>query len=359
MKKKEAIETLQGTTPNRVLCYVADYAQNMYVPNFASEQPGATYYYSPMNAYCFGVVDASIDRLTGWIYMEDQAKKGGNNVASLLMHHLHYKGIVAESAVEPFKELNLVMDNCGGQNKNRHVLRLLHLVVKWGIAKVARAIFLVHGHTKNDCDPLFNLMKKEYRRRNCFTPEDIIKSIDHERVEAVMVPVDTFKDWDALENEYMKKPAGNTKTNHIFCVDIDRDNGNTMYIQQSDGSIVEEMKLVKPQFFDADATFWKSLQPMTMDSGGLPDIKWKELYGKWGKFIPVKAKKQWRYYSEQPPQSKLQAISKQSKEAWQQRKQRVRTVHDDDEKKPLEKKPKLDDTQDNKGNMEGITRGVI
>ena len=154
-KKKEAIESIQqGTTANRVLCDVADYAQNMYVPNFASEQPGATYYYSPMNAYCFGIVDASIDRLTGWIYMEDQGKKGGNNVASLLMHHLQYKGIVAKSAVEPFKELNLVMDNCGGQNKNRHVLRLLHLMVKTGIAKVARAIFLAHGHTKNDCSSI-------------------------------------------------------------------------------------------------------------------------------------------------------------------------------------------------------------
>ena len=60
----------------------------MYLPSFASEQPGATYYYSPLNVYVFGVVDAAIDKLYAYMYMEDIGKKGGNNVASLLMHHL-------------------------------------------------------------------------------------------------------------------------------------------------------------------------------------------------------------------------------------------------------------------------------
>jgi hypothetical protein len=159
----------------RTLCFVADYAQNMYIPNFASEQPGATYYYSPMSCYCFGVVDASKDHLSAWMYTEDVAKKGGNNVASLLMHHLDYYGI--SKTTEPFKELNLIMDNCGGQNKNRHVLRLLHFIVKRRIATVAKAIFLVRGHTKNACDRLFNTMKKQYRKVNSFTPQDLVDSI--------------------------------------------------------------------------------------------------------------------------------------------------------------------------------------
>jgi hypothetical protein len=91
-KRDEAIATKGLPAKERTLCYVADYAQNMYIPNFASEQPGATYYYSPMSAYVFGVVDASVDRLSAWIYTEDIAKKGGDNVASLLMHHLKATG---------------------------------------------------------------------------------------------------------------------------------------------------------------------------------------------------------------------------------------------------------------------------
>jgi hypothetical protein len=53
---------------------------------------------------------------------------------------------------QPVKELNLFFDNCGGQNKNRMVLRLLPLLVGLRVAKTVRAAFLVRGHTKNDCD---------------------------------------------------------------------------------------------------------------------------------------------------------------------------------------------------------------
>jgi hypothetical protein len=89
-----------------------------------------------------------VDCLSAWIYTEDIAKKGGNNVASLLMHHLEHHGIIEASTVEPFMELNFIMDNCGGQNKNRHVLHLLTYIVKRRVATVTRAIFLVRGHTK-------------------------------------------------------------------------------------------------------------------------------------------------------------------------------------------------------------------
>ena len=87
VKKKEAMDSLLLPPSERVLCFVADYAQNMCLPNFASKQPGATYYYSPFNVYCFGIVDASINSLTAYLYPEDIGKKGGNNVASLLMKH--------------------------------------------------------------------------------------------------------------------------------------------------------------------------------------------------------------------------------------------------------------------------------
>ena len=44
----------------------------MYLPNFSAEQPGATYYYSPLNVYPFGSVDGSTEptELTGHFYYE-------------------------------------------------------------------------------------------------------------------------------------------------------------------------------------------------------------------------------------------------------------------------------------------------
>jgi hypothetical protein len=343
-KKKEAIATAALPPSQRVLCYVADYAQNMQIPNFASEQPGATYYYSAMNVYVFGVVDAHRDSLNAFIYPEDVAKKGGNNVASLLMLHLQQQGIIDQAVTtEPFKELNLVMDNCSGQNKNRHVLRLLHFLVKRKIATTARAIFLVRGHTKNDCDRLVNTMKKEYRKTNCFTPQDLINSMHHDKVTPISIPANAFCDWDKLEDTYIKAPTGVTKINHIFTVDINRNNGNTMYLQESSDSPETELVLVKPLYHDNDATFWRELQPQVIPPVGIQDIKWRELYKKWGAFVPEDKKKEWRYYNEVPPEEKMKAVAKQSKEARTQRKSRARTVHGDNSKKePPKKKAKVD-----------------
>jgi hypothetical protein len=156
------------------------FAQNMYLPNFAAEQPGATYCYSPLNAYPFGIVDCSTQpsQLTAMMFYEGtihlllvelrtprgctiqrltftcsqlkgEAKKRGNTVASLIWKFLEVQGLRNGSTAN---EINLVFDNCAGQNKNRMVTRFLFYLVKLKICQTARAIFLVKGHTKNNCD---------------------------------------------------------------------------------------------------------------------------------------------------------------------------------------------------------------
>jgi hypothetical protein len=74
-KNIEAREHASCKQPHhqRTFTFVANFAQNMYVPNFAAEQPGATYYFSPLNIYPFGVlVDTSTDPtlLTAFVFTE-------------------------------------------------------------------------------------------------------------------------------------------------------------------------------------------------------------------------------------------------------------------------------------------------
>ena len=184
-KKAEAYADRDKCKSDRCYCYVADYAQNACVPTFNSEQPCETFFYSPANCYIFGVADASHKptKLTAHVYMEFDGKKGGNNVASLLWKQFKLDGLVpqvdptTQDIIDedhvPAKEINLVFDNCGGQNKNRMVLRMLTILVKRKVCMVARAIFLIRGHTKNDCDRLFNLMKQNCRGSNIYTPQDL------------------------------------------------------------------------------------------------------------------------------------------------------------------------------------------
>jgi hypothetical protein len=50
------------------------------------------------------------------------------------------------------KELNLIMDNCAGQNKNNHVILLAPYLVKMGYFGCVNIIFFITEHTKNVCD---------------------------------------------------------------------------------------------------------------------------------------------------------------------------------------------------------------
>ena len=245
------------------------------------------------------------------------------------------------------------MDNCSGQNKNRYVLWLLHLLVKKRVATTARAVFLVQGHTKNDCDRHFNTMKRLYRKSNCFTPNDIVECMVHPKVEPVMVAEDDFADWDKLKDVYIKAPTGETKTNHIFLVNINRNNGNSMYLQESDGGVETELVLVRQQYHNEDALFWRALQPTVVPPLGIQDIKWRELYKKWGAFVPQDKKQQWRYYNEAPPEQNMMTVATHTKEARQQRKKRSQTVHNS------ESKPTKDANTDDHKEDEDRTTGVI
>jgi hypothetical protein len=105
--------------------FVVDYGQNMELPVYNKEPPGCTYYFSPMSIYNLGVVDHAhvyddgqvSERLHCHVYTEGVGKKrGANNVASLIMKTLQKLNLLCKDSVGG--ELNIVFDNCSGQNKN-------------------------------------------------------------------------------------------------------------------------------------------------------------------------------------------------------------------------------------------------
>ena len=127
---------------------MADYSQSEQLPYFGNEQPGETYYYSPLKVSIFGIVDFSVKggKLTAFVYHEGEGKKGGDNVASLLLKEWKEQNWLRDT---PGKEMVILMDNCGGQNKNNHVLRLALYLVEAGYFKKVTFNFYIVGHTKN------------------------------------------------------------------------------------------------------------------------------------------------------------------------------------------------------------------
>ena len=147
---QEHIATARSNPSVKTL--VVDYGQNMQLPWFGSNQPGSTYYYTPLNVYNLGVVDVAHngdDRLYCHVYTESEGHKGGDNVASLIIKTLHNLGWIEDNSIHT---LNIVFDNCPGQNKNNTVIRLVPYLVEMGYFRRVEFMFLIVGHTKNNCD---------------------------------------------------------------------------------------------------------------------------------------------------------------------------------------------------------------
>ena len=85
--------------------------------------------------------------------------------------------------------------------------------------------------------------------------------------------------------------------------------------------------LVLPEFQGID---WRPLFKLdNVPAPGLPDIKWNELYSKWGKFVPEDKKKGLSYFMEEPPASIKKKIAAQRAIAKSAREKRSRRGEDD------------------------------
>ena len=271
-------------------CLVVDYAQNLGLPHFGGEQPGDTYYYSPLAVYCFGVVDTSCtpEVLHCYGYTEDHGTKGGNNVASLIMKALSDFGWI--DAGKCGKRLSFVMDNCSGQNKNGHVLRLGLLLVELGFFKSVEFIFFVRGHTKNVCDRMFNLLKKRYHQSQIYSVESLSTLLNElDNVNYYHVTSEVFFDYNALLNHFYKSfPVGTVKWNHFFWVS--EDNATTMhsreyYHSDSDDTVTAfDHCILMENRLQLLSSARCNMRPMS--APGMKHIKQVELWQKWGPFIP-------------------------------------------------------------------------
>jgi hypothetical protein len=118
----------------------------------------------------------------------------------------------------------------------------------------------------------------------------------------------------------MIKLLPRVKKNHIFCVKA-KDSNAIMVQEHSSGPITRRV-LVKEEFQDRH---WRPLFTLQqVVPPGLPDIKWNELYAKWGNFVPENRKHGLKYYTSPLPASIKATIAKQSAEAKKARSQRTR-----------------------------------
>jgi hypothetical protein len=299
----------------RTHTFIVDYGQNMALPWFGTSQPGDTYYYTPLTIFNLGVVDVSHpdgEHLYCHLYKEGDGKKGGDNVASLLMKSLRHLNILQDDCRG--KELNVVFDNCPGQNKNHHVLWLVPYLIEMGYFHTVNFIFLVVGHTKNAADRRFNNLKMIYRKSNVYTFNQLLEVCGKSAHVTVVPVVDgDFKDYDYFFDLFYGKIAAITKS-HIFS--CRRSSNETVYTEGTKllmsvkESNLEEhptkvTNILKPNmmlFNVADGTEGTLQEAVTsrlsllqradfldhLPFKGIPEFKQVMLYRNYRKFIPPK-----------------------------------------------------------------------
>jgi hypothetical protein len=187
------------------------------------------------------------------------------------------------------------MDNCGGQNKNKFVLRLAPLFVELRYYRRVNIIFLVAGHTKNAADRLFNLLKQQYRKCQVYTMSQLQETLDENTyVECIKVGVDDFLDYGKFEDTLYKSAPlmGHTKKYQLF-YSTDQEPGVLIGKESNMATEAHKMDLRKGKDADRDRilrAFDVDIHLENLKSEGIRTIKQVELYSKWRKHVPDKHK---------------------------------------------------------------------
>ena len=288
LQQKATSDTLAGV-PHALatITMVYDYSQNMQIPSFLDQQPGKTYYCVPKNVFCFGCANLSVSPvvMAAYAYCEETGNKGGNNVASLVLHDLGRRGYL--SSETPGKEYNQLFDNCGGQNKNRMVLRLALYLVEAGFFDKVLILFYIKGHTKNACDRLFNEMKREYRDNNVYTFSQLLNQIDQSPfVQGNSVTEDTFVDvCEMLDSFYKQIAPGTINKNHMFWVE--KSAPTTLHMKEwTQGLASSQNLLLGTDSMEERREAMRSYAFKRLKPPGLSELKQVDLYLKYRPFIP-------------------------------------------------------------------------
>ena len=125
----------------------------------------SSFYYSQrLRIYHLTVTDlTNLKHVNCYLWSENNAKKGANEVASSLLMFLK------DLQQAGIKDVYLFCDRCAGQNCNRMIFLMLSLAVQWFSFDSINLNFFVTGHSRNENDTIHALVERDARKLNTYT----------------------------------------------------------------------------------------------------------------------------------------------------------------------------------------------
>lgn len=152
-------------------------------------EASSLYYKRKLSVFNFTVYDVINHEAYCCLWSENDAKKGSNEVASCLLNYIDKK---VSTGV---KDFFLWSDNCGGQNRNKHVFSMyLYASSKYNIN--IKHSFLEVGHTQNEGDSVHATIEKHARGRKIFNLSEWSNIIESAKFDMIF----DFKDLSAQMN---------------------------------------------------------------------------------------------------------------------------------------------------------------
>lgn len=226
---KEEIEKAKTTNDTLVLTF--DLQQALPVPNLTV---GPAFYLRKAWVYNLGLHDCLTDK--GYMYMwpENVAKRGSDEIASILYKHF-------KENPQQYEKLIVYSDNCSGQNKNWSVICLWHQLVKEKIFKTIEHRFQVVGHTHLPSDRDFAIIERYKRRylKEVYVPDDWYKAVQKSRrknpFSVIVISQEDILCFKDLQNQIVKKTLTDQKEklgfSKIIAFKFTHETTNVMFIK--------------------------------------------------------------------------------------------------------------------------------
>ena len=149
-----------------------------------------------------------------YIWGEGVAGSGAIEICSCFYHELKGCGYFEEGVV--VGHIIIVADNCGGQNKNKTIVRFSNWIHECGVAKKVTLLFLIKGHTKNICDRMFNFVKHEYHDTNIYS-EDVLDASfgKHSQITLWQLKAEEFFDFESFCMIFMSSRIASRNTTFL------------------------------------------------------------------------------------------------------------------------------------------------
>lgn len=168
--KTNIIRTRQNENIDNAVQLTIDFAEKILIPTFV-DQPKKLYFITGLKIDLFGIANNTLGTQKNFVLTEGHwpADKSINSIGSMLLYYIN-------SFHQNKQYIDIMADNCGGQNKNRFMMQFLsYLCIISDSIKEIHLRFLIAGHTKNFADSCFGMCKRSLKHENVLDPADVVK----------------------------------------------------------------------------------------------------------------------------------------------------------------------------------------